>query len=141
MKQTGYLQWAIENTNTVWWHDSAEPSELNRGIERGAVGATTNPFLSHLALSLNKDAWAEEVNKVLSAQPEPERKAVQLMGIVITHAANIPHSVSTFFMLRLELFCSVRYHYTHKLFGFSFRLWLPRKHLIHLLGPSIFIKG
>jgi transaldolase len=87
MKQTGYLQWAIENTKTVWWHDSAEPSELKRGIQRGAVGATTNPFLSHLALSLNKDAWIKEVDKVLSAQPEPEIKAEQLMGIVITHAA------------------------------------------------------
>jgi transaldolase len=87
MKQTGYLQWAVENTNTVWWHDSAEPSELERGIQRGAIGATTNPFLSHLALFLNKDAWAEEVDRVLSEHAEPERKAEQLMGIVITHAA------------------------------------------------------
>ena len=75
MKQAGYLQWAIENTKTVWWHDSAEPSELERGIRRGAVGATTNPFLSHLALSLNKDVWSKEVDKVLSEQAEPERKA------------------------------------------------------------------
>ena len=88
MKQTGYLQWAVENTNTVWWHDSAEPSEIERGIQRGAVGATTNPFLSHLALSLNKDAWAKDVDRVLSEQAEPERKAEQLMSIAITHAAN-----------------------------------------------------
>jgi transaldolase len=88
MKQTGYLQWAVENTDTVWWHDSAEPSELERGIQRGAVGATTNPFLSHLALSLNKDAWAKEVDRVLSEQEEPERKAEQLMSIAITHAAS-----------------------------------------------------
>ncbi|MBC8471224.1 MAG: hypothetical protein H8D56_17315 [Planctomycetes bacterium] len=88
MKQTGYLQWAVENTNTVWWHDSAEPSEIERGIQRGAVGATTNPFLSHLALSLNKDTWAKEVGRVLSEQAEPERKAEQLMSIAIRHAAN-----------------------------------------------------
>ncbi|MCP4256473.1 MAG: hypothetical protein GY774_02975 [Planctomycetes bacterium] len=87
MKQTGYLQWAVENTKTVWWHDSAEPSELERGIQRGAVGATTNPFLSHLALSLNKDAWAKEMGSVLSEQAEPERKAEQLMSIAIKHAA------------------------------------------------------
>jgi transaldolase len=87
MKQTGYLKWAIENTKTVWWHDSAEPSELEQGIGRGAIGATTNPYLSHLALSLNKDAWAEEINKVLSENPEPERKAEELMSIVIKHAA------------------------------------------------------
>lgn len=87
MKQAGYLQWAVENTKTVWWHDSAEPTELERGIRRGAVGATTNPFLSHLAVSKNKDAWAKEVNSVLSEYSEPERKAEQLMSIAITHAA------------------------------------------------------
>jgi hypothetical protein len=54
MGRESYLQWAIENTRTVWWHDSAEPSELEKGLERGAVGVTTNPFLSHLAVSKNK---------------------------------------------------------------------------------------
>jgi transaldolase len=87
MSQTGYLPWAIENTKTVWWHDSAEPSELERGIRRGAIGATTNPFLSHLALSKNKDTWARDIDSVLSENPEPERKAERLMSIAITHAA------------------------------------------------------
>jgi transaldolase len=90
MGRESYLQWAIENTRTVWWHDSAEPSEL----ERGAVGVTTNPFLSHLAVSKNKDKWSKEIAEALSArspqdceQPEPERKAERLMSIAITHAA------------------------------------------------------
>jgi transaldolase len=87
MTQTGYLQWAIENTGTVWWHDSAEPTELERGISRGAVGATTNPFLSHLALSKNRQEWAEEINRALSQRPEPEKQAEMLMSIAITHAA------------------------------------------------------
>jgi len=87
MKKAGYLQWAIESTKTVWWHDSAEPSELERGIRRGAIGATTNPFLANLALSRNKDAWAREIDNVLSEHPEPERKAEKLMSIAITHAA------------------------------------------------------
>ena len=87
MKQTGYLSWAIEKTKTVWWHDSAEPGELERGIHRGAIGATTNPFLSHLALSMNKKTWAQEIEGVMSEQLEPERKAERLMGIAITHAA------------------------------------------------------
>ncbi|MBN2593855.1 MAG: transaldolase family protein [Sedimentisphaerales bacterium] len=87
MKQTGYLSWAIKNTKTVWWHDSAEPGELERGIQRGAVGATTNPFLSHLALSRNKEIWAQEIDCVLSENLEPETKAERLMGIAITHAA------------------------------------------------------
>ncbi len=87
MKQQ-YLRWVIDNTKTVWWHDSAEPSEVERGIQRGAVGATTNPFLSHLALSRNKDAWAKEIDNVLSEHVEPERRAEELMSVAITHAAH-----------------------------------------------------
>jgi transaldolase len=87
MKQAGYLRWVIENTRTVWWHDSAEPSELERGIQRGAIGATTNPYLSHLALFHNKGAWAKDIDNVLSKHAEPERKAEELMSVVITHAA------------------------------------------------------
>lgn len=87
MKQAGYLQWAIENTKTVWWHDSAEPSELKTGIQRGAIGATTNPFLSHLALSENRNAWDGQIEHVLSQNLRPERKAEELVSIAITHAA------------------------------------------------------
>ncbi len=87
MAQMTYLQWAIENTKTVWWHDSAEPGELELGMGRGAIGATTNPFLANLALSENRDAWAEEIGDVLSENAEPEVKAERLMCIAITHAA------------------------------------------------------
>ena len=61
----------MTNTRTAWWHDSAEPDKLELGIRRGAVGATTNRFLSYLAVSKNKEAW----------------KAEQLMRITITHDA------------------------------------------------------
>lgn len=88
MKQAGYLSWAINNTKTVWWHDSAEPTELKSGIKRGAVGATTNPFLSHLALSRNRSAWAKQINDVLLEDIEPDGRAERLMSIVIRHAAS-----------------------------------------------------
>jgi len=87
MPQEEYLYWAIKNTRTKWWHDSAEPDELKRGIKHGAVGATTNPFLSFLALSGNKSVWAREINDALSKNTEPERRAESLMSIAITHAA------------------------------------------------------
>ncbi len=87
MTQTGYLQWAVENTKTAWWHDSAELAELDRGLDRGAVGATTNPFLSNLALSQHKDEWADQIEQVLSQNAEPEEKAESLMQIALTHAA------------------------------------------------------
>jgi len=86
MKQD-YLSWAIENTKTVWWNDSVEPAELARGIERGAIGATSNPFLSHQALSRNKAAWSAESDAVLSKNLPADEKAGALMSIAIKHAA------------------------------------------------------
>jgi transaldolase len=86
MKQE-YLRWAISKTRTTWWHDSADPAELKRGIERGAIGATTNPFLASVALHANKATWAAEIRSVLAENPEPEKKAEGLMGIVVRHAA------------------------------------------------------
>ncbi len=86
MKQD-YLRWAISKTRTTWWHDSADPAELKRGIERGAIGATTNPFLASVALHANKTLWAPEIQSVLAEDPEPEKKAEGLMGIVVRHAA------------------------------------------------------
>jgi transaldolase len=82
-----YLQWLIGNTKTTWWHDSADPAELARGIERGACGATTNPFLAHVALAANRVAWASEIQSVLAQDAEPERRAEGLMQIVVSHAA------------------------------------------------------
>jgi len=87
MKQSGYLSWAIKNTKTVCWHDSAEPGEIKLGIDRGAIGVTTNPYLSYHAISRNKETWAEEINDVLSEHLEPEIKAERLMSIATKHAA------------------------------------------------------
>lgn len=56
MSTDSYLDGAIENTPAVWWHDSADPVELQRGLDRGAVGVTTNPFLSSVALAKNRQA-------------------------------------------------------------------------------------
>ncbi|MCL5281901.1 MAG: hypothetical protein M1376_18560 [Planctomycetes bacterium] len=82
-----YLRWAVSKTKTTWWHDSADPVELKRGIERGAIGATTNPFLASVALHANKTLWAAEIRSVLAESTEPEKKAEGLMGIVVRHAA------------------------------------------------------
>lgn len=93
MKQQ-YLQWLVENTRTTWWHDSADPAELVLGIQRGAIGATTNPFLASVALSANKTKWTVEIQSALSrveaqdAASLPERRAEALMRIVVTHAAS-----------------------------------------------------
>ena len=64
-----YLNWAIENTRTKWWHDSAQAVELDLGLERGAIGVTTNPFLSSTALHKDREYLGERNRR--RAGPEP----------------------------------------------------------------------
>lgn len=87
MPDDTYLSWVIQNTKTKWWHDSAEQSELQRGLERGAVGATTNPYLANLALRKHRTLWAPQIDAVLAQRLEPEPKAEALMRIVVAHTA------------------------------------------------------
>ena len=82
-----YLNWVIENTKTAWWHDSAEDAELDRGLARGAVGVTTNPFLSNLAVCKNRTLWETEVRSVCRQGLSAELKAEALMRIAVTNAA------------------------------------------------------
>jgi len=80
-----YLNWLIENTKTAWWHDSADPGEIQSGLDRGARGVTTNPFLASLALSKDRNAWAAELD---SAGPlAAGQKAEELMRRMVTRAA------------------------------------------------------
>jgi transaldolase len=82
-----YLNWVIENTQTSWWHDSAEAAELALGLERGCVGVTTNPFLSNIAVGRDRELWASDINAVLAQKLPPENKAEALMHIAVTRTA------------------------------------------------------
>lgn len=82
-----YLQWVIGNTKTSWWHDSAQSAELDRGLERGCVGVTTNPFLSNVAIAKDRALYAAEIGAVLAQKLPAEAKAEALMRIVVTQAA------------------------------------------------------
>jgi len=84
-----YLNWVIENTKTAWWHDSADPVELQLGLDRGAVGVTTNPFLSSVSLTKNRAKWEAEANAVLARNLPAEEKAEALMRIVVANAARM----------------------------------------------------
>jgi transaldolase len=87
MPENTYLKWVIENTSTQWWHDSAESGELDLGLERGAIGVTTNPVLATAALKKNRDLWGKEIDAVLAKNLAGEAKAEALMQIVVTKAA------------------------------------------------------
>jgi len=82
-----YLNWVIGNTRTKWWHDSAEESELDLGLARGAIGVTTNPFLSNIALNRNRELWSAAIGEVIARNLPAEARAEALMQIPVTRAA------------------------------------------------------
>lgn len=92
-----YLEWLLANTKTEWWHDSADPVELRLGLERGAIGVTTNPFLSSVTMARNRTVWAEAVEAVRARNLGGEQKAEELIRHVVTHAAALylPHHQRT----------------------------------------------
>ena len=83
-----YLRWVIENTPTQWWHDSADPAELIVGLERGAIGVTTNPVLASAAIRKYRDAWRAQIDRTIARSLAPEQKAEALMEGVVRSAAD-----------------------------------------------------
>ena len=53
--QQSCLGLALSSTPMTWWHDSAVPSKLEAGLNRGATGVTTNPMLSWEAIQRIRD--------------------------------------------------------------------------------------
>jgi transaldolase len=89
MRANTYLSWLTQNTPTVWWNDSGDPAELQRALDRGAVGVTTNPFLSSIALAQNRAVWAADIESVLAKNLDPEMKAEELLYGIVTRAATM----------------------------------------------------
>jgi transaldolase len=87
MPANTYLDWLIDNTPTKWWHDSAESAELAIGLDRGAIGVTTNPYLANLALIKDRTLWASDIDRVIARNLPPEPKAEALMQIAVTRTA------------------------------------------------------
>jgi transaldolase len=84
---SSYLTWVIENTETQWWHDSADPAELDVALQRGAVGVTTNPVLASAAFKKNRELWRPAVERTLARNLPPEQKAEALIENVVRQAS------------------------------------------------------
>ncbi|WP_019180168.1 transaldolase family protein [Microbacterium yannicii] len=65
----GPLRAAVESTPTVLWNDSADPAELRRSIEFGAVGATCNPVIALTAIRNDLDAWGPRIRELSELHP------------------------------------------------------------------------
>jgi transaldolase len=80
-----FLQWMTTNTQTKYWHDSANLSELAIGIKNGAIGVTTNPFLVGQTIS-NKADWAEKLD-VIDKNLIGDEKVEAIMKVVLMEIA------------------------------------------------------
>ncbi|MFD1494462.1 MULTISPECIES: transaldolase family protein [Microbacterium] len=60
---------AAATTPTVLWNDSADPAELRRSIEFGAVGATCNPVIAFAAIKKNPDVWVPRLRELAAEHP------------------------------------------------------------------------
>lgn len=61
MTYASYLHWLTAETPTTWWHDSADPDEVQKGLSFGATGVTTNPFLVAQTLCKSPGKWAAAI--------------------------------------------------------------------------------
>ncbi len=89
MHHDTYLNWAITNTKTTWWHDSADTDELAYALVHGCVGVTCNPYLSNLAIAKSRSKGDPEVEAVIAKGLPAEEKAEALMQIAVTRCARM----------------------------------------------------
>ena len=81
-----FLRWMSQNTQSVYWHDSAIRAQQLEGFSNGAVGMTTNPFLVHQTLSQDPDFWRERLAAVPKGLKGDE-KVEALAKVVTTYYA------------------------------------------------------
>lgn len=82
---SNYFEW-LATTPTTWWHDSANPDEILRAKERGAMGVTTNPVLTYKTFQAHPEIWMPLVEKI-SDDLDFEERAEALLKLVATSAA------------------------------------------------------
>ena len=63
------LYQTASTTATDYWNDSCSVEELTYAIERGAVGATTNPTIVGEVLKKEMHLWRERIGKIVSENP------------------------------------------------------------------------
>ncbi len=63
------LRQAADTTPTALWNDSADPAELARSIEFGAVGATCNPVIAYTVIKEHLSEWAPRITAMAEQFP------------------------------------------------------------------------
>jgi transaldolase len=63
------LRASHEFPGTALWNDSADPTELARSIDFGAVGATCNPVIAYTVISNNLETWRPWIARIGQENP------------------------------------------------------------------------
>jgi transaldolase len=63
------LQEMVSTTPTDYWNDSCSIEELTYAIERGAVGATSNPQIVFGVLKKEMHLWRERIHQIIRENP------------------------------------------------------------------------
>jgi transaldolase len=61
--------WETAQTATDYWNDSCSIEELTYAIERGAVGATSNPTIVGEVLKKEMPLWRERIREIIAERP------------------------------------------------------------------------
>jgi transaldolase len=61
--------WETSQTATDYWNDSCSIEELTYAIERGAVGATSNPTIVSDVLKKEMGLWRERIGEIIASHP------------------------------------------------------------------------
>lgn len=82
-----YLDWLGRDTPTRWWHDSADPAELDVALDRGACGVTTNPVLVAAAMAVAPSSSADAASGIALDRLAPDARAERRVEMAVTRAA------------------------------------------------------
>lgn len=66
---TPLAQMTAANPQTALWNDSADPAQLRRSIEFGAVGATCNPVIALAAIKADLPRWQARIAELAAQRP------------------------------------------------------------------------
>jgi transaldolase len=90
MKQENkFLQWMTNETNTMYWHDSANLPEVAIGVQNGAIGVTTNPFLIGQTI-YNKEDWAETFKSMDRNLSGDDKVEAIMKAVLLEIASRLP---------------------------------------------------
>jgi transaldolase len=92
MSKFEYLSWMAKNTPTQWCNDSALMTDIEAALASGAIGCTSNPPLTHEALTVEPRLYADGV-AAIPATAVGDDRIVELLGVVVRNIARRLHGL------------------------------------------------